>query len=63
MTGRNLLRDTEQAPSPKDRRIEQLFPLRGPGLRATRCALSGTALRFVGLITNSRLSNPLPLDK
>lgn len=63
VTARNLLRDMEQDLPPEDRRLEQLFPLRGPGLGATWCALSGTTLRFVGLITNSRTSNPLPLDK
>lgn len=35
VTEGNLLRDMEQALPPEDRRIEQLFPLRGPGLGAT----------------------------
>lgn len=35
VTEGNLLRDMEQTLPPEDRRLEQLFPLRGPGLGAT----------------------------
>lgn len=56
---KNLLRDTMIHLPPVDRRREQLFPLR----RLEPVSLYGIAWLFVDLITNSRTSNPLSLDK